>query len=693
MHIRLRERIQRNAERAGAGPQQAPRGLRRFLHHVAELAGERDLALARHPDRFDEHDVTADRRPRQSGGDADFGRAARDLALHFGLPGVLLEILGGDLDAGRLPLDHLERGLAEDTLDLALHLPHASLSRVLTDQPLQGPVGDVGTLGFAPKPRLLHLAREQIALGDLQFLGRRVAVERQLLHAIEQRIGNRHDAVRGRDEHHGREIERHLEIVIDEGRILRRIEHFEQRGGGIAAHVGAHLVHLVEHQHGTARLAALQRVENAAGDRAHIGATVTTNLRLVAHAAQRDAGELAPQRFGDALAERCLADAGRSHEAENRASRRRIQGAHREVLENALFHRFQIIVIAVQDFAPGLEVEPVLRHPRPRQCGEHIEIGSRDLILGGLGRHLTQPLQFAVADLLPFRRQLRFLEPLRELLQLVVALPLPQLLADDLELLAQHVLALILIQPVLYLLLDLRAHFQHLELLHQELPQALEPLRDVVDREQLGFGGQREIEIGGDEVGELSRLVNAGEHFVQLGAEVGRDVDDARELRDDGALQRFGARVLERVFLQRFGFRHQPLFALRNVLEARALQPLHHHAHRAVVELQHPHNRAEGADVVQLMRERVHHGALGRLHPPHRLHHSDQRQHDGAELVDGKIPGKRLVAHDREAHDVAGVDQIRRGLCREWSRDAQEDGKPEELGGCLASRISRKPCS
>jgi len=74
-------------------------------------------------------------------------------------------------------------------------------------------------------------------------------------------------------------------------------------------------------------------------------------------------------------------------------------------------------------------------------------------------------------------------------------------------------------------------------------------------------------------------LLDAGEHLVQLGAEVGRDVDHARELRDDGPLQRLRARVLQQILLQRLGLGHEPLLALRDVLEPRAFQSLHHDPH------------------------------------------------------------------------------------------------------------------
>ena len=44
-------------------------------------------------------------------------------------------------------------------------------------------------------------------------------------------------------------------------------------------------------------------MNDAAGYRADIRTAVTADLRLIAHAAQRHAGKLAPQCFGDALSE------------------------------------------------------------------------------------------------------------------------------------------------------------------------------------------------------------------------------------------------------------------------------------------------------------------------------------------------------------------------------------------------------
>src|SRR4029077_5040824 len=59
-----------DAERDGAVLDDGERGLRAFLHHVAELAGEDQPAGAGNPGGFDEQDIAADRRPGKTGGHA-----------------------------------------------------------------------------------------------------------------------------------------------------------------------------------------------------------------------------------------------------------------------------------------------------------------------------------------------------------------------------------------------------------------------------------------------------------------------------------------------------------------------------------------------------------------------------------------------------------------------------------------------
>jgi hypothetical protein len=77
--------------------------------------------------------------------------------------------------------------------------------------------------------------------------------------------------------------------VIGERPVLLRIEHLEERRLGRAGPPGVRLVDLVEQQERVLHPRLLQRVEDAPGEGAHVGAPVPADLGLVAHAAEGDA--------------------------------------------------------------------------------------------------------------------------------------------------------------------------------------------------------------------------------------------------------------------------------------------------------------------------------------------------------------------------------------------------------------------
>ena len=67
-----------------------------------------------------------------------------------------------------------------------------------------------------------------------------------------------------------------------------------------------------------------------------------------------------PSALAIELAERGLADAGRADEAEDRPSTIRIQLAHRQVLEDAVLHLLQAVVVGVEHLAGVGDVDDVL---------------------------------------------------------------------------------------------------------------------------------------------------------------------------------------------------------------------------------------------------------------------------------------------------------------------------------------------
>ena len=207
----------------------------------------------------------------------------------------------------RLPLGDLAGDLAADGADLALEVADAGLARVLLDDRPQRGVGEAHP--GALQAVLGELARDQVALRDVELLVDRVAGELDHLHPVAQRAGDRVEDVRRGDEHHLGEVERQVEVVVAEGVVLRRVEDLEHRARRVAAEVGAHLVDLVDHEHRVARAGVAQRADDRPRHRADVGAAVAADLGLVADAADRDPLELAPERPGDRAAEAGLADA------------------------------------------------------------------------------------------------------------------------------------------------------------------------------------------------------------------------------------------------------------------------------------------------------------------------------------------------------------------------------------------------
>ena len=166
---------------------------------------------------------------------------------------------------------------------------------------------------------LLELPRHQVALRDGQLLPLGVARELHHLHAVEQRPGDVLDEVRRGDEQHLREVERHAQVVVGEGVVLRRVEHLEQRARRVALVGDAELVDLVEQEDRVLGAGLPHPLDDPAGHGADVGAPVAADVGLVAHAAEGDADVLAPHRPRDRLGDRGLADARRADEEEDRA--------------------------------------------------------------------------------------------------------------------------------------------------------------------------------------------------------------------------------------------------------------------------------------------------------------------------------------------------------------------------------------
>src|SRR6202034_4447131 len=124
--------------------------------------------------------------------------------------------------------------------------------------------------------------------------------------------------------------------------------------------------------------------DDAAGQRADVGAPVTADLRLVPHAAERDPDELAPHRARHRLVKRPLADARRADERNHRAGTPSADDtettvgtplAHRQVLDDPVLHVVEPGVVLVEDLARARDVVGVLGPLVPRDVQDGVKPG------------------------------------------------------------------------------------------------------------------------------------------------------------------------------------------------------------------------------------------------------------------------------------------------------------------------------
>ena len=84
---------------------------------------------------------------------------------------------------------------------------------------------------------------------------------------------------------------------------------------------------------------------------------MSANFRFVAHTTKRHAHELATECTRDGPRERCLADTRRPHEAEDRAIQLPDLLQHRDVIQDAVLHILETVMIDVEDFLRPRDIE------------------------------------------------------------------------------------------------------------------------------------------------------------------------------------------------------------------------------------------------------------------------------------------------------------------------------------------------
>ena len=618
--------------------------MRRLLHDVAELAGELELARAVHAGRLDEEDLAADARPREARGHARLLGALGHLAGELRGSEELAQLVGGVHATRRVvTLGDLHRDAADDARHLTLEVADAGLARPLLDDLLERAVGDVELRGG--EPVLLELLGQEVLARDRELLAARVARDLEDLHAVAQRRGDRVGDVGRRDEHHVREVVRDLEVVVGEGVVLLGVEHLEQRRARVAAEVVPDLVDLIHHEDGVDRVRLLHALDDLAGQGADVRAAVTADGGLVVHAAERHAHELAAERAGDAAPERRLADAGGAEQAEDGALLVLLELAHREKLEDALLDLLEAVVVLVEDLAHGRDVHVVGRGRRPRQVEDPVEVGAHHRVLGRPDLHRAQAPKLLLRDRLGLAGQSSLDDALLEPVEVaLVAVVLAELLLDGLELLAQHVLALVFAHLLLDLGVDALAHLQDLELAREQAQHLADALLDLDRLDELRLLLDGGVEVGRHEVGERAGGLDGVDERARLARQLGHELDDLLGDVAQAHRERLGLDVLRRGLLELADLRLEVGRGLRDRVELDAHQPLQDERVVARAVLERLEHARRAADRVEVVVARVVGGgvALG-----------EDRDDRAGQVVDVLDERDRLLAADVERGDGA----------------------------------------
>jgi hypothetical protein len=180
---------------------------------------------------------------------------------------------------------------------------------------------------------------------------------------------------------------------------------------------------------------------------------VPSDLRLVAHPAQGHPDEGAPEGAGHRLAQGGLAHPWRADQrqdgtgpatADRRQAALGLQLAHGQVLEDAVLHVVEAVVVLVEDAGRLGHVEPVLGLLAPGQLEHGVQPGAYPSVFGVLLAHPLELVDLAVDGLADPLGEVAALGlgPVVVGLTLVAGADLAELLPDGLELAPQQELAL-----------------------------------------------------------------------------------------------------------------------------------------------------------------------------------------------------------------------------------------------------------
>ena len=336
---------------------------------------------------------------------------------------------------------------------------------------------------------------------------------------------------------------------------------------------------------------------------------MSADLGFVTHAAKRHAHEVTACSLGDGLAQRSLPDAGRTDEAEDWSTHLIGARLHGEVLQYALLHLLQPVVVRVQHVFSVLQVAHHFFLAAPGERYHPVEIVAHDGGLRGHRRHLAQLLHLGLglgARFFRHRRLGDFLFQLADLVALAAAcVAITQLALDRLHLLVEVVLALRLLHLPLHAVADLPLHLEHADLAFHQREHLLQALGDIDEFEQLFLVFELDRQLRRDRISQVTGVGDRAHSANSLGRDLAVEFHIAVELLDDGAHQRSRLFRLSLFLVETRELGGIVVTLVDQLLEPRAMLAFHQHFHGAVRKLQQLQDRGDHTHAVEVFFGRV----------------------------------------------------------------------------------------
>ena len=182
---------------------------------------------------------------------------------------------------------HLVCHLSQALVDLLLQLSYSAFACIVLDDAFQGSLVEADFLLLLVKTVVLQFRRYQVALGYFYLFLGNVSAHFYQLHTVEQWAWDASQVIGCCDEENLREVVVGIQIVVVEGVVLFRVQHFEQSRCRVALEVVlAHLVYLVEDEDRVAAASLLDVLDDASWHGSDIGAAMTAYFCLVVQTAQ-----------------------------------------------------------------------------------------------------------------------------------------------------------------------------------------------------------------------------------------------------------------------------------------------------------------------------------------------------------------------------------------------------------------------